>query len=563
MTQFSILPPAVQGKPVVYAQAFGFSPDNEDNAPALLQALAHCRQTDAGTLRLAPGVYRIKNTDFLTIQDRENFILDGCGAELISESSYFFQIKNCRQVLLENLTLDVDWDVFRPASLVRIAARQGWELELEFLDNDHPPLDFDICSFNPFDPLWLTPGVPGNPEFWVHPEEIGIRRRGTANNRILLHCTANGVKTLHPGALYLIRHLRERYGAGFFIQDSRHITLRNNRIYSAYGMAHMVNGLSSHLLFDGEIIRIRPGSRRHLSTDGDGIHIIRSQGYLQIQNCDFSGMGDDDINIHDCNMLVLRRLDAHTILLENEGAGNPGDQLELLNKDFSPTGVKLTLQSVIRQEDGRYLLETAEELPLTLEEGDLLLNRNYSSDHFIIRNNYFHDHRARGLLLQTRDGLVENNLFRRTQGAGIYIMLETLRGFWYEGTGAKKLVIRNNRLEDCNCGGWTTAIDMMATLPDNTSDYAPFSDIRIENNAIRTTLLPAAWLASCDDMRFTGNAIEAPPSEKAPVIVCERCRNDSLTDNRFSGSALTEESVYRTQDVRERNRLPLYQDFDY
>lgn len=75
------------------------------------------RETDAGILRLAPGVYRIKNTDFLTIRDRENFALDGCGAELISETSYFFMVQNCRQVLLENLTLDVDWNILRPASL--------------------------------------------------------------------------------------------------------------------------------------------------------------------------------------------------------------------------------------------------------------------------------------------------------------------------------------------------------------------------------------------------------------------------------------------------------------
>lgn len=228
----------------------------------------------------------------------------------------------------------------------------------------------------------LSPGVPGDPEIWVHPEEFSVLGRGEADNRIRLRCTAKGVETIRPGAFYLVRHLRQRRGAAFFVQDSRHITLQNNCVYSTWGMTHMVNGQSSHILFDGEIIRIRPGSRRHISTDGDGIHIIRSQGYLQIQNCDFSGMGDDDVNIHDCNMLILRRLGSHTLLLENEGAGDPGDRLELLNKDFSPSGVSLTLRAVTQQEDGRYCLEIEEELPDWIEEGHLLLNRHYASDHF-------------------------------------------------------------------------------------------------------------------------------------------------------------------------------------
>lgn len=156
MTQIPVIPPDLRDKTTVYAADFGFSPANEDNAPALARAIEHCRETDAGILRLAPGVYRIKNTDFLTIRDRENFALDGCGAELISETSYFFMVQNCRQVLLENLTLDVDWNILRPASLARVISREDFDLELEFLDDDHPSLDFDICSFNPFDPIAVS-----------------------------------------------------------------------------------------------------------------------------------------------------------------------------------------------------------------------------------------------------------------------------------------------------------------------------------------------------------------------------------------------------------------------
>lgn len=562
MREFEVHPPETAGKPVVCAVDFGLSCDSEDNAPALLRALAYCRQVDAGILRLAPGVYRIKNTDFLPVSGRRDFVIDGCGAEMISATSFFFGVTDCERVTLQNLTLDVDWQVMRPANLVRLLSRSGQELELEFLDEDCPPLDLDIRSFNPVDPDRLTPGVPGDAEIWLGSGDIPARRRGAAENRIVLTCTAPAVSALRPGGLYILRRIRKRRGAAFYIEDSRHITMRDNTVYGTFGMVHLVNGHSHHLLFDHEIIRIRPDSRRFLSSDGDGIHIARSNGYLRIENCDFSGMGDDDVNIHDCHTLILCAEDAHTLLTENETVGAPGDPLELLRPDFSPTGIRLTLRGTGSREDGSRFLTTEEPLPEGITEGFLLQNRGYCSDHFIIRRNYFHDHRARGLLLQTKDGLVEDNCICRTQGAGIYIMLETLRGHWYEGTGAGRITVRNNRIVDCNCGGWSTCVDMMATLPDNTSAYTPFAQIRLENNLIRSRTKPACWLSCCDGLQFCGNRLELP-SDPGAAVVLERCQNEVVADNTVNGIAADNTAVYRARGAHERNCLPQYRYFAY
>ena len=203
-------------------------------------------QVDAGILRLAPGVYRIKNTDFLPVSGRRDFVIDGCGAEMISATSFFFGVTDCERVTLQNLTIDVDWQVMRPANLVRLLSRSGQELELEFLDEDCPPLDLDIRSFNPVDPDRLTPGVPGDAEIWLGSGDIPARRRGAAENRIVLTCTAPAVSALRPGGLYILRRIRKRCGAAFYIEDSRHITMRDNTVYGTFGMVHLVNGHSHH-----------------------------------------------------------------------------------------------------------------------------------------------------------------------------------------------------------------------------------------------------------------------------------------------------------------------------
>lgn len=558
MKQITIFPPRSHGGAVVYAADFGFSPAVADNTEALCRAIAHCRQTGAEKLCLAPGTYRIKSPDFIILEGFEDFTLDGCGAEIISETSHFFCLQNCNRVRITGLTLDFDWNVFRLASLVRVLSREGKELTVEFL-NCPAPERCDICSFNRFDAQRLTPGAEDGLEIWVHAENLSDFRPGPAPNSLHFLCNEPNVERMQPGEIYLARHLRQRQGAAFFILDSTHITVDRNTVYSTLGMTHMVGGHSHHLLFDHETIRIRPDSNRYISTDGDGIHIIRSKGHIVIQNCDFSGMGDDSVNIHDCNLFILKKTASDTVLLENEGVGEPGDLYDLRNPDFSPTGIYPTLKEMRRTASGAYELQFTQDLPEWVGEGHMMLCKSYCSDHYILRNNHFHDHRARGLLLQASHGLVEQNLFENIQGAGIFVMLEILRGSWYEGSGAEDLTIRNNTFRNCNCGTWTSTIDVMAAIPDNTSDHKIFRNITVRDNDITTIKAPAVYFSTCTQLAFTQNRITftGGPSAYAPVIT-ERSNDCSFTDTTVDGLPLTEDRIQVSNDCSSRRCMPLY-----
>jgi hypothetical protein len=66
----------------------------------------------------------------------------------------------------------------------------------------------------------------------------------------------------------------------------------------------------------------------------------------------------------------------------------------------------------------------------------------------VIRNNQFHDNRARALLIGASDALIENNVIERVTAEAILIPADT--GPWYEGPGAQNVTIKNNRISDVN-----------------------------------------------------------------------------------------------------------------
>ena len=69
-----------------------------------------------------------------------------------------------------------------------------------------------------------------------------------------------------------------------------------------------------------------------------------------------------------------------------------------------------------------------------------------------IRNCHIRTHLARGILIKTRDVLIEGCTIVDTTGTGIHVGAEC---DWLEGGPTADLVIRNNRIIDCGLGHGT------------------------------------------------------------------------------------------------------------
>ena len=107
--------------------------------------------------------------------------------------------------------------------------------------------------------------------------------------------------------------------------------------------------------------------------------------------------------------------------------------------------------------------------------------------HVTIRNNRFHDNRARGIIVKGSDILIEGNVIERVTMEAILSTADT--GPWYEGPGAQNVTIRNNRISDANRhidrrGEFPSAISVGVSLHDGTVGKigSPIRHILVEGN---------------------------------------------------------------------------------
>ena len=121
-------------------------------------------------------------------------------------------------------------------------------------------------------------------------------------------------------------------------------------------------------------------------------------------------------------------------------------------------------------------------LPEEIAADTIMYIADCDSGNYVISNNYFHEHRARGLLLQSDNGLCENNRFYKIMGQQIKIVMDIMPGLWYEGTGVNNLVIRNNEFELGCYSGWDSAIRIETNIAGNGAQVAAFSNITVDSN---------------------------------------------------------------------------------
>lgn len=505
---FTIDLPDLDDAEIVDASRFGLDESLEDNTDALNAAIAYCDNVGKYILDIPRGVYYFNAEYPIRLSGLKNFCFNGNGSEFIFSNIEYFRLESCENILVKDIIVDWNWDKLRLATLMKVLRvfecaelkgsgfleyREDREASETFIDIELPEIeeadaDMKFYSMNQYDSVELTPGTEDGKEFWEDSLKVKKIAKGDGgnflkSNQLRIYPEEGCFSGIKQGDVFLVRHTPRR-GCAFMVFDCVNLTYQNVTIYSSTSASFIIRGETHHVRVDSCKICIRPGSNRRMSTDADGFHVVQSKGYIIIENCDFSFMGDDDVNIHDTLGFVLERVGEQRLRLINKPLAASGDDFEFRRPDFSPIGVVLELERFIDEGSGCQLI-FKDKIPAEVTENYLLVNKRFDSSNYIIRNNYFHHNRARGLLLQCSHGLVEGNRFEGIQGAAIYVMMETLRGLWYEGVGVKDLVIRNNVFENCNLNDWTSVIDIMAVIPDKKSDFPIFTDISIVQNTFK------------------------------------------------------------------------------
>ncbi len=480
---------------------------------AFSDAFAACKAKQASQLDIPAGKYVFTSPEILDAKGAQflldslhDLTVDGHGAELIFHHIRpVFVLTKCQRVVLRNFSIDWDLPLASPGTV---------ESDPEFGTVIRIAGDFPITAATPVTSV----------------TEFNFEKNAWKNDAVEIYNPAD-VKVVHPqvyassafkafkpGMTTVVRHWVYHataimaYGAG-----TGNLTYENLTFYAVPGMAFNTNGADRGFHLKGCRIMRRPGSKQLITTTADGAWFGSTLGGIVVEDCDFTLMGDDSVNIHARWLTIKERSGARKVLVDSKWGERPeisvGDELKFCRAKDLDERCRLKVVAAEWDAVAKVSRVTVDaDLPADIAVGDFVGDVSRSSPDFLIRNNHFHDHRARGMLIQARNGIVENNRIENTQAAALQLTTDV--NYWHEGYGCENLIVRNNSLKGCNYAMWErnaggrhmACINLVADTG-RLADGIAHRNVVIENNTIEDTPGLAILVSSSDTVAIRGNTI--------------------------------------------------------
>lgn len=523
----------------VNASDFGVSTAADDNYSAFCKAIEYCKANPNITLKVDGGKYYFRTDKAIMLDGLKNVLIDADGAQFIFENPNYFHIVNCNCIEIRGLGITWNLDVSRLASLVKIrnASKESHSFEIEFTELDEVSEDIPIMAFTKYDPETLTPGTRKDfKENYVYQFPGSIKTVEKTGHNVLKVTHDGSLDNYTDGEVYLLRH--HVYGGNAFnVYNTSNITFSGIKLYAVAGMGWLIENRSEHFQLLGCVIGLDPEhDDNRISTTADGVHIANTNGKFRISGCDFSFMGDDDVNVHDNIATVTDKLDEKTVeIYTNANNFAAGDTTFFSSKGFDRLGFSAEVTSV----EGKKLTFD-KELPDYIVKDCIVSNGSIDSGNYVISGNYFHENRARGLLLQSNNGLCENNRFYKTMANPIKVIMDISSGLWLEGTGVNGLVIRNNSFVECNVVEWSAQISISTNIDGKSADSTLFYNITVENNSFDNFYGRLVDASNVSNLKICGNRVNnkdgSYEARRGRIIICQSCSRVTISNNEYKAS---------------------------
>ena len=523
----------------VNASDFGVSTAADDNYSAFCKAIEYCKANPNITLKVDGGKYYFRTDKSIMLDGLENVLIDADGAQFIFENPNYFHIVNCNCIEIRGLGITWNLDVSRLASLVKIrnASKESQSFELEFTELNEVSADIPIMAFTKYDSETLTPGTRQDfKENYVYQFPGSIKTVEKTGHNVLKVTHDGSLDNYTDGEIYLLRH--HVYGGNAFnVYNTSNITFSGIKLYAVAGMGWLIENRSEHFQLLGCVIGLDPEhDDNRISTTADGVHIANTNGKFRISGCDFSFMGDDDVNVHDNIATITDKLDEKTVeIYTNANNFAAGDTAIFSSKDFDRLGFSAEVTSV----EGKKLTFD-KELPDYIVKDCIVSNGSIDSGNYVISGNYFHENRARGLLLQSNNGLCENNMFYKIMANPIKVIMDISSGLWLEGTGVNGLVIRNNSFVECNVVEWSAQISISTNIDGKSADSTLFYNITVVNNSFDNFYGRLVDASNVSNLKICGNRVNnkdgSYEARRGRIIIRQSCSRVTISNNEYKAS---------------------------
>ena len=523
----------------VNASDFGVSTAADDNYSAFCKAIEYCKANPNITLKVDGGKYYFRTDKAIMLDGLKNVLIDADGAQFIFENPNYFHIVNCNCIEIRGLGITWNLDVSRLASLVKIrnASKESHSFELEFTELNEVSADIPIMAFTKYDSEALTPGTRQDfKENYVYQFPGSIKTVEKTGHNVLKVTHDGSLDNYTDGEVYLLRH--HVYGGNAFnVYNTSNITFSGIKLYAVAGMGWLIENRSEHVQLLGCVIGLDPEhDDNRISTTADGVHIANTNGKFRISGCDFSFMGDDDVNVHDNIATITDKLDEKTVeIYTNANNFATGDTAIFSIKGFDRLGFSAEVTSV----EGKKLTFD-KELPDYIVKDCIVSNGSIDSGNYVISGNYFHENRARGLLLQSNNGLCENNRFYKIMANPIKVIMDISSELWLEGTGVNGLVIRNNSFVECNVVEWSAQISISTNIDGKSADSTLFYNITVENNSFDNFYGRLVDASNVSNLKICGNRLNnkdgSYEARRGRIIIRQSCSRVTISNNEYKAS---------------------------
>jgi hypothetical protein len=230
------------------------------------------------------------------------------------------------------------------------------------------------------------------------------------------------------------------------------------------------------------------------STTADAAHFSGVAGPIDVEGNDFGWNGDDTLNIH--GLLIPAQAESRSSqpwlkVIETQWAGRVylltvGAKILFYDSGLTTLGSATVL--AVDPASARFQVSSA-----PTSTTDLIVTRADGVPSYVtVSNNYFHDHRARGILMGGSQATVANNTIERVTMEAILIDADA--DTWYEGPGAQHVTITGNHISNVNrnpdAADYPAAISAGVVLPRAYTGKigSPIQDIHVDQNALSNLL---------------------------------------------------------------------------
>jgi hypothetical protein len=300
---------------------------------------------------------------------------------------------------------------------------------------------------------------------------------------------------------------------GVFQNRSKNISLQNVHMNSMHGLG-IVSQFCENLNYDHIYVEPAKGSGRVIASSADGMHFSGCRGQITINNCRFSGMHDDPINVHGTHLKVKEIISPTQLKLrfmhhQSYGfmAFSKGDTIAYLHAKALQIYGQGVVKSARLVSERELIVELEKPIPSQLQLDDALENITWTPA-LTLTNSRFERTISRGTLVTTRRKvLIENNVYYRT---GMHaILIENDAMGWYESGPVSDVTIRNNQFIACgfNSAPESYAIKINPENSERVKNYYVHQNIRIENNSFKQIDSPVLSAKSTKGLFFVHNKI--------------------------------------------------------